>query len=255
MAIEQNETAWMPSYERVKRYIVEQIRVGNWKPDDQLPSEAKLCELFQVSRMTAARALRELAYDGWLVRMQGVGTFVASARPTASLLEVKDIAQEIRQLNRKHSARVLTLEAINAPAIVASELEMPPDSRIFHSEVVHYEDGQPIQYEERYVNPSAAPHYLEQDYTSITPNEYLTTCDPAREVEQTVEAILPDEKFCDLLQVAPNEPCLLLHRRTWTDVVATSSRFVYAGQRCRLGSRYPLNTQGNPQARSSYLFY
>lgn len=254
MAIEQDETAWMPSYEKVKRYILEQIRIGNWQPDDQLPSEAKLCELFRVSRMTAARALRELAYDGWLVRMQGVGTFVARVRPTASLLEVRDIAQEIRQLNHRHSARVLTLEAINAPSIVASELELPPNSRIFHSEVVHHQDDHPIQYEERYVNPAAAPQYLEQDYTTITPNEYLTTCDPAREVEQTVEAILPEKTFCDLLQVAPDEPCLLLHRRTWTDVVATSSRFVYAGQRCRLGSRYQLSAQGYPTARGSYAY-
>jgi GntR family histidine utilization transcriptional repressor len=40
---------------------------------------------------------------------------------------------------------------------------------VFHSVMVHLENGVPIQYEDRYVNPQAAPDYLATDFTRPRP--------------------------------------------------------------------------------------
>ena len=69
----------MPAYEQVKGWIRQHIAGGQWKPGDPVPSEAALMERFAVSRMTAHRALRELAAEGLVTRVQGSGT-TASAR-------------------------------------------------------------------------------------------------------------------------------------------------------------------------------
>lgn len=72
-----------PAYERVKNLVVAQINSGHWSEGDQLPSENQLVAALGLSRMTINRALRELTADGLIVRMMGVGTFVAPPK-TAS---------------------------------------------------------------------------------------------------------------------------------------------------------------------------
>ena len=84
-----------PLYARVKQAIAQKIRSGAWLPNSKLPSESELLALLGVSRMTINRALRELTIEGLLVRMQGVGTFVAVPKGNAALFEIHNIAQEI----------------------------------------------------------------------------------------------------------------------------------------------------------------
>jgi GntR family histidine utilization transcriptional repressor len=62
-----------PAYEQVKGWIRQHIASGEWRPGDSVPSEAALMEQFGVSRMTANRALRELAAEGLVTRVQGAG--------------------------------------------------------------------------------------------------------------------------------------------------------------------------------------
>lgn len=69
-----------PFYERVKAMIKTKIHSGAWPANYRVPSESELVTLFGYSRMTINRALRELTAEGLLVRMQGVGTFVAEIR-------------------------------------------------------------------------------------------------------------------------------------------------------------------------------
>jgi GntR family histidine utilization transcriptional repressor len=45
--------------------------------------------------MTINRALRELTDEGLLVRLQGVGTFVAEPKGQSALFEVRSIAEKL----------------------------------------------------------------------------------------------------------------------------------------------------------------
>lgn len=77
-----------PLYARVKQMITQQIKSGNWPPHYRVPSESELVSQLGFSRMTINRALREMTADGLLVRMQGVGTFVAEPKTQSALFEV-----------------------------------------------------------------------------------------------------------------------------------------------------------------------
>lgn len=57
---------------------------------------------FGFSRMTINRALRELTDEGRLVRLQGVGTFVAEPKGQSALFEVRSIAEEITSRHHQH---------------------------------------------------------------------------------------------------------------------------------------------------------
>jgi len=75
-----------PAYEQVKNWVRRHIASGEWRPGDAVPSESALMERFAVSRMTANRALRELANEGLVTRVQGSGTRVAQLHRISSRL-------------------------------------------------------------------------------------------------------------------------------------------------------------------------
>ncbi len=56
--------------------IKEKIVIGGWYEGMLIPSESQLCEMYDVSRITIRRALKELEYSGFVRRIQGKGTFV-----------------------------------------------------------------------------------------------------------------------------------------------------------------------------------
>ena len=62
-----------PLYKKVKSHIVERIENGSLPMNARAPSEADIVESFGVSRMTANRALNELAKEGLLVRWKTCG--------------------------------------------------------------------------------------------------------------------------------------------------------------------------------------
>lgn len=228
-----------PLYQQVKNYIIERIESGEFVTDTRIPSENELAEIIGASRMTVNRALRELTENGLLFRVPGIGTFIASRKPQTPLLEVRSIAEDIRLRGGVHSSTVHLLVQETATAKLAADLELPPGSAVFHSILVHKDRGIPVQLAERFVNPVTAPEYLKQDFTKMTPSQYLFKVAPLTEVEHVVEAILPNARTRELLQIKDSEPCLMLHRRTWSyDLVVTKSTFIYPGSRYQIGSRF-----------------
>lgn len=228
-----------PLYARVKQHISSRIADGSWPPHHRVPSEADLVETLGVSRMTVHRALRELTAEGMLVRLQGVGTFVAEPKLRTALYAVNNIADDIAARGHRHHARVISVREERAGPAQATALDVPLEHRVFHSVIVHYEDEVAIQLEDRYVNAAVAPDYLEQDFTRETPYQYLTRVAPLTEGEHVVEAVLAHPEECGLLDIDKGEPCLLIRRRTWSaGRVVTSVRLVHPGSLHRLEGRF-----------------
>lgn len=228
-------------YARIKRHVVARIESGEWGVASRVPSENQLAAEFGVSRMTARRALLELMQQGWLVRSQGLGTFVADRKPVLSMLEVRNIAEEIAERGHSYACRVLKLEEVAATEAIAMYLGVAPGSALFHSAIVHIDNRTPVQLEDRFVNPAVAPEYLAQDFTRETPNAYLSRVAPIESVEHVVEAVMATAQVGRWLQVTPPEACLQIQRRTWSaGRVASYARLVHPGSRYRLGGYLPM---------------
>ncbi|CAN7709534.1 histidine utilization repressor [Rhizobium leguminosarum] len=227
-----------PLYAGVKQVILDRIHSGEWPPKYRVPSENELVVELGVSKMTANRALRELANEGELVRIQGVGSFVAERKGYSALFEVRNIAEEIAERGHAHEASVVVLAQETASPEVADALELPIGAAVFHSLIVHSENGVPVQIEDRFVHPEAAPEYLDQDFSTLTPNAYLTAAAPLSGSEHVVEAAMPQAWECKLLTIMKTEPCLTIRRRTWSaKQVVSTARLVYPGHRYRLEAR------------------
>ncbi|MCP5128703.1 MAG: histidine utilization repressor [Pseudomonadales bacterium] len=225
-----------PRYTRIKEHIIRRIDTSRWKAGDRVPSENALATEFGVSRMTARRALQELGEEGLLVRTQGLGSFVADARPMSSMLTVRSIDEEITARGHQHRAEVLLLEAVPAERTNALLLGLGEGAEIFHSILLHWENTLPLQYEERFVNPRFGPEYLSQDFTVTTPSHYLSSISPLTEADQSIEAVTVDSEIGRALQIKRGEPCLKLNRRTWCQRgIVNISTLIYPGSRYRIG--------------------
>ncbi|MGP1833851.1 histidine utilization repressor [Shewanella frigidimarina] len=223
-------------FAQIKQFILSRIETGEWQENDRVPSENQLTELFACSRMTARRALTELVESGVLERTQGVGTFVAGLKSQSSLLAIRNIADEIKDRGHGYSVNQLELTQIEASTAVANALGLELGSPVFYSVLVHCEQGLPLQVEERYVNPLLVPDYLQQDFSSHTPHEYLSAVAPLTEAKHTVEAIMANELLQQRLAIAATEPCLQILRRTWSrQGVVSFARLVHPGSKFKLG--------------------
>lgn len=233
-----SSTVNLPLSARIKRFMLDKIASGAWKEGHRIPSEGELARLFGTARMTVHVALRDLAADGVLLRGPRTGTSVAPRRPQSTFLEIRNIHDEILERGHKHSVDVLLLTAEPCDLSTSTELNIAPGSEVFHSEIVHKENGRPIQIENRYVNPAFARNYLQQDFTRITPHEYLMSQGPLEAAEHIIQALTPDKRTHELLKMAPGEAALMLRRRTWSQgMTVTSVRLIHPGQRYSLFGR------------------
>jgi GntR family histidine utilization transcriptional repressor len=226
-----------PRYKAIEEFLLERIHSGAYPVNHQIPAEEQLARDFAVSRMTANKAIRDLVQKGYLMRQAGLGTFVTDRKAESSLHEVLNIATEVRGRGHAYSNDVIRCEALAADDEVALRLGLRLGGEVFHSILVHRENGVPIQLEDRFVNPRWVPHYLDSDFARQTPNEVLVASCPISDVEHVVEAVLVDEQVAAWLEIDRAAPCLSVIRRTWSDEHLISyARLIHPGDRYKLRS-------------------
>jgi GntR family transcriptional regulator, histidine utilization repressor len=203
-----------PIFQRIKDYLLGEIASGRWKEGDLVPSEQALVRQFGVSRMTVNRAVRELTAEQVLTRRQGSGTYVAPQKYQATLVEIRNIADEVRARGHVHASHPRLLEQSPAGDSLARQFELDPGTPLFHSLIVHDENGQPIQVEDRWVNPACAPDYLRQDFNAITPSQHLMAAAPLQDASFTIEALAAPPAVAAMLNLSGQHCCLVLRRTT-----------------------------------------
>ncbi|MBR9770714.1 histidine utilization repressor [Halomonas sp. DP5N14-9] len=228
-----------PRYLEIQQHILAKIQRGEWPTDHRIPGEEQLALDFNVSRMTANKAIRELVQRGYLTRQPGAGTFVTERKAESSLMEVHNIAEEVRGRGHHYRARVQRAEAIDASEDIALQLGVKRGSKVFHTRIVHHENDEPIQLEMRYVNPRHVPDYLDADFTLTTPHQVLIQTWPITDIEHVVEAVSADTQQAEELAISTSLPCLQLRRRTWSnDLLISYAVLIHPGDRYKLRSAW-----------------
>ncbi|KQU74653.1 histidine utilization repressor [Ensifer sp. Root31] len=232
-----------PLYEQIKSAIDRRVETEEWPANFQVPSEEDLANEFGASRLTVRRALRELQTDGVLLRVQGRGTFVIGPRMECAVFNLADIAEEITYSGGAHTCRVLQHSILGKDNPGRNMLQLGAEDIIFHSRLLHLEDGSPIQLEDRYVNAAEAPAYIKQDFSKTSPHSWLLRETTVTTVDNTIRSIRADEEARLHLQIDAGQPCLLLDRSTWRDgIPVTRSRFIHPGDRYRMRSSHEART-------------
>ncbi|MEM1261660.1 MAG: UTRA domain-containing protein [Pseudomonadota bacterium] len=237
-----------PRYLLIKNALLEKIHSGSYQPDDRIPSEHKLAEQFSVSRLTVQRAIRELVSEGLLRRAQGSGTFVNNFTHRFSLLEVRDVVEEIALLGGKPSTEVLMHRRVTPPQEIDDLLELNAGAEVFHVSLLQSMDDEPVAHEERFAVIDTYPDFLDQDFSKRSVFEYLAARSTLEEIENIVSAVHVGKRLAQMLEIDPGEPCVRVQRRNWfKGKCVTVTRITYAGARQVLASRYrPYSNDSSP---------
>ncbi|MFY9333360.1 MAG: UTRA domain-containing protein [Porticoccaceae bacterium] len=233
----QHITYALPRYAQIKAYIKREIDTGQWKVGQQIPSEHQLAEDFQVSRMTARRAVQELADEGLLERSVGLGTFVAPPPEISFALQMPSMETQFSYSDPDYSNRVISLRTVVANAGMASILGVAEGDAVYQSVVVHLRRGVPLQWEECLVKSQAAPAYIKQRFAKVTPQAYLRWVCPPTKVDHQVQAVTCEPAIADALSLAVGSPCLKITRRCWSgNTIVSVARFIAPGASAFLGT-------------------
>ncbi|PUA17347.1 histidine utilization repressor [Glaciimonas sp. PCH181] len=236
---EQEKQKKVPIFQTIKDFLLGEIQAGRWREGDAIPSEQVLAKQFDVSRMTVNRAVRELTSEQILSRIQGSGTYVAQQKYQSTLVEIKSIAEEVQTRGHVHRSELHQLERLKASDVLAHQFSVEIGEPLFHSVIVHFENDIPIQVEDRWVNPKVVPDYIRQDFTHMTPNEYLMAAAPLQGMNYGIEAQTAPRAIAGMLQITPKEPCLVLKRKTLSmSQVASIATMWHPGSRYRFAGGF-----------------
>jgi GntR family transcriptional regulator len=224
----------IPMYYRIQQAILDQIQASDLHPGDQLPSEAELAQQYQVSRITAKRALDELVRLGRAYRLQGRGTFVAQAR-IREISGFRSFSEDIRARGFTPSSKVIAFQEIDPDASVRERLHLADSQHAYLLKRLRLADEVPVAIETAYLPCSLCPGLLQEDlagkslYTIL--NEKYQIMPTWADAE--IEAGASSKQQAEALNLKTGTPVLVARRVTYAaDYQAIETvESVYRGDR------------------------
>ncbi|MBS4218471.1 transcriptional regulator PhoB [Bacillus sp. FJAT-49711] len=142
-----NPATPQPLYMQIRQMLKNNIQDGTYKQDEQIPTEAELCEMYNVSRITIRKAIEELVKEGLLTRIPRRGTFVTTNKFQNELLSVSGFSEFSHQLGMIPNSRILKSEVIPASEDIAEHLSIEVGSPILELERLMYVNDRPLFYD------------------------------------------------------------------------------------------------------------
>ena len=147
-----NNNSAMPLYQQIADNLKSRIEQGEFVSGQCLPSEARLCEHYGVSRPTIRSAIAELVEQKILVTYQGKGAFVRGVKISSSLNTFKGFTFLCKENNIETFSRVLEKSVVRAPEFVNKKLELAEDDKVVYLQRLRYVNEKPVMIEHVYLS-------------------------------------------------------------------------------------------------------
>ncbi len=214
-----NRASPTPLYNQLKTALLTLMKEGELREGDLFPTEREIGERFQVSRITVRRAIDELVREGYLVTVQGKGTFVARPKIQRHMTEMLSFSAEMAAEGHKPGSRLLSLrhEQICGPIAVALGLE--DESWVWVVERLRLADDEAICISLVYLNlpleVTLTPAELQQQVSlwSLLEKKGISLI----RSQENIQAVAAGEREAELLQVDEGSPLLVVEGVVYTD--------------------------------------
>jgi GntR family transcriptional regulator, histidine utilization repressor len=203
------------TYRDVKADILAQITQGVWAPGGQMPNEITLAETYGCARATVNRAMQELADDGIIERRRKAGTRVRMAPVRQARFDIPIVRKEIEDQGSAYRYALVRREVQKAPDWLRARLRLEDGGPVLHLVCVHYADGNPYQFEDRWINLEIAPNARDADFSETGPNEWLVAAIPFSNAEISFLAAQADTALAEHLGCSRGDALFQTERSTW----------------------------------------
>jgi GntR family transcriptional regulator len=212
------ERSPVPLYHRIYVLLRERILSGEYRVGETLPTEAELMNRYAVSRITARRALDELAYEGLVTRSRGRGTTISS-RPVMTIGDapivagIEGLMANLSIIGRQTTVTVYEFEFVPAPEPIAAELQITPGAVVHRAVRTRSLDGKPFSLSTTYVLEEIGRTYSREEMTSIPLIDLITRSGTKiGHVDQRLTATLADDLSAQRLGLHVASPLLKVLR-------------------------------------------
>lgn len=206
--------ARVPLYHQIFLILRNRIYGGTIAPGDIVPGEQELCLDFGVSRITARRALNELADAGLVVRERGRGTRVVMRPPVPAVTaSIEGWLENISLMGIATEARVLDFAYVAANGEIAAALELESGTEVQRAERVRVLDGEPMSFLVTFVPADIGRQYNREDLDTRPLLRLLERAGVnVASARQTISATLADDYVASALDINPGAPLIEVRR-------------------------------------------
>ncbi len=153
----------VPLYQQIKNKLLQDIESGVLEPHTQLPSERKLVEQFDVSRITVRQALSELVQQGYLYTKPSKGFFVAEQPQPYELNVLLSFTAVARERGLSPGSRVVEADIVPASQALSRQLLIPLGSEVVSLVRLRLINNVPVRVEHVWLPHDRCPGILKHD--------------------------------------------------------------------------------------------
>jgi DNA-binding GntR family transcriptional regulator len=212
----------MAKYPLIKATLKERLLSSYYPEGLPLPSEPQLAKEFDVSRMTARRAIDELEREGYVYRIQGAGTFPTGKRFRQGVFRVRPFREWAR--GTETQTRVLQARVVEATPEIAIVLQAQVGDPVLFVHRIRSAADEPLVIEKRYIMHELVPDLLEHNLAAESIHEVMVEklgINLTR-VEQSLEAVNLRQEEADFLRVPLGTAAFLIRRTTYSGIKRVS---------------------------------
>lgn len=205
-----------PLYAQIEDIFKRRIENGEYKKGEVIPGEKEIMEQFGVSRVTARQAMSALSNSGYIKSMRGIGTEVVYDKINENMKGVISLTEEMRQNNVELQTTFCTMEKRKAFKNVADNLGIAEGEECYCLTRVRSVQNSPLVYTKTYLR-NVADLSMEEEQYKESLYQYLYDKHGIQITQgtDTLEAILPEEEVCEMLEISDRMPVFKRTRRTY----------------------------------------
>jgi GntR family transcriptional regulator len=199
-------------YIQLTRIFLDGITSGKWVLDQKIPSEDELCRQYHVSKITVRQAINYLVSDGYLMKIQGKGTFVTSTTPVIGAAMRTRLTEEMfgKEVNEQ---REILQRGIASPSEEVKAYLRTGD-QIYHLLARRNVKGTPAYLDESFIPSVMLPGIESIDFTNQSLFALLQEKGIRKvfKVIQTIEVMAMPGGLAVHLDLEEGAPVLAVHR-------------------------------------------
>jgi len=199
-------------YIQLTRIFLEEIKSGKWQLNVRIPSEEELCKKYGVSKITVRQAVNNLVSDGYLMKLQGKGTFVVSVLPVVGLAMKTQLAEEMFGKEVKAEKEIIFKGIIEPSPDIRAYLKTT--DKIYHFLCRRVVNSSPVYLDESFIPYSMLPEIEQLDliHNSLYSVLQEKAIKKIFRVVQTIEVLQIEGYPAEYLGLKEGIPVLAVHR-------------------------------------------
>lgn len=193
-----------PLYLQLKNKIKREIRTGMLKPGEKISSEAQLQKEYGMSRVTVRNAMAELEAEGYIIKVQGKGSFVTKSDMLRLPIGVTSFTGDARMQGVCLTSKVVKFQVEDIRSDLDREFFADrTEGKILVFKRIRIADGAPVTIEENHLSPKMIDmqeENLEGSFYEILMNRYRLV--PSNKGRRSVKIVFADEEIAELLNLS-----------------------------------------------------